>query len=140
MNMLIGILCEVVSNVANVEAEQMELNKLSGSLATVLAEIDEDYDGLISKTEVMNMLNHPHAVKALQAANVDVFALVDNADVIFDLQGREALAFSEFLDVLQQFRGTTFAAVRMLNEIRGYLHVQFGEVRVMLERVDSRGA
>merc|ERR550514_1470681 len=84
MNMLIGILCEVVHEVADSEEERNELARLSQNLQDHLQEVDENYDGMISRAELAGLLKHPMAVRALQAANVDVYGLVDNVDVIFD--------------------------------------------------------
>merc|ERR1719324_382949 len=78
MNMLIGILCDVVSGVSDQEKEELETQLLSDELHACLKVLDDNYDGMVSKAEVFGILHHPSAVKSLQNSGVDVFGLMDN--------------------------------------------------------------
>jgi len=71
MNMLIGVLCEVVSVVAAVEKEEMMVSFVKGKLQSILREIDIDNDNAISKAEFQKLLGTPEAVKAFNDVDVD---------------------------------------------------------------------
>merc|ERR1719387_1345270 len=120
MNMLIGVLCDVVSGVSDSEKEELELDKLSERLLAVLRSIDANSDGGISKAEIVGVLNNPGAIKALQDADVDVFALLDNGDAIFESAGKDTLEFDEFIEVLWQYRATPAATLKCISDLRRY--------------------
>ncbi|CAJ1384150.1 unnamed protein product [Effrenium voratum] len=58
--------------------------------------IAKDGDGSISRREFDQMLTNPTCVRTLSDVGVDVFALVDLADFIFDQQNE--LSFAAFMD------------------------------------------
>merc|ERR1719161_65160 len=138
MNMLIGVLCEVVSGVSDSEKEDLEMDKLSERLQGVLQTIDADSDGGISKAEMIGVLNNPGAIKALQDADVDVFALLDNGDAIFESAGRDTLEFDEFIDVLWQHRATPAATLKCISDLRKYVFLRLSSIERTLLCVDSR--
>merc|ERR1719316_1559767 len=59
MNMLVGVLCEVVSVVSSVEKEQLTVNYVKQRLFTMFEEWDEDGSMTISKAEFQRMLVIP---------------------------------------------------------------------------------
>merc|ERR1712056_66349 len=85
MNMLVGVLVEVVSTVAAVEKEQMEVSFVRQHLMRMMDHqgLDADADERISKKEFEDLLLKPEAAKALQNVGVDVVGLVDFTDFIF---------------------------------------------------------
>ncbi|CAK9083685.1 unnamed protein product, partial [Durusdinium trenchii] len=101
MNMLVGILCEVVTVVSAVEKEEILLKSVKSLLKQLLldAQADEDGDGSISRREFDKMLTNPTCVRTLSEVGVDVFALVDLADFIFGQ--KESLSFASFMDAPQ---------------------------------------
>merc|ERR1719384_2373543 len=80
MNMLIGVLCEVVSAVAATEKEELLLSYVKGKVQKIVEEIDEDGDQSISRAEFEHILGNAQACRALQDVGVDVIGLVDGAD------------------------------------------------------------
>merc|ERR1719310_1466953 len=79
MNMLVGVLCEVVSVVSSVEKESLLVNYVKGTLLHMLqtSGLDADGDHLIAKHEFEALLENPIAAKALSEVGVDVIGLVD---------------------------------------------------------------
>merc|ERR1712203_1232125 len=67
MNMLIGVLVEVVSAVASVEKEQMEVSFVKNHLLHMMdyTGLDSDHDEQISKDEFEALLLKPEAARAL---------------------------------------------------------------------------
>merc|ERR1719355_113248 len=79
MNMLVGVLCEVVSVVSSVEKESLLVNYVKGTLLNMLqtSGLDADGDNLIAKNEFEQLLENPVAARALSEVGVDVIGLVD---------------------------------------------------------------
>merc|ERR1711865_713055 len=73
MNMLVGVLCEVVSAVAATEQEEMLVNYVNAKLSEVMALLDSDGGGSISKVEFLQILENDDAIKCLSDVGVDVF-------------------------------------------------------------------
>jgi len=139
MNMLIGILCEVVSSVKSVEKEQMDIEMLHSTLQRVMDEnaIDDDHDGLVSKAEFLMILEKPRALNALSKMGFDVVSLVDFADVLFgdDPANEVKLTFPEFLAVLLQSRSTQAATQKDVRDLETFILKVFDDANV--QKVNS---
>jgi CRP-like cAMP-binding protein len=118
MNMLVGVLCEVVSVVSSVEKESLLVNYVKGTLLHMLqtSGLDADGDHLIAKHEFEALLENPIAAKALSEVGVDVIGLVDFTDFIFK-EGRD-LSFPDFMEIILQLRGSNTATVKDLVDLR----------------------
>lgn len=139
MNMLIGVLVEVVSVVATVEKEQLTVNFMKDKMCFALQTIGKLHDPekgdlnnlTISKTDFLNIIGLPTAARVLSDVGVDVVGLVDLADYLFqddvDLVSDE-LPFTEFMDLMLQMRGNNTATVRDLVELRKYLKLRLGNI------------
>lgn len=127
MNMLIGVLCEVVSAVAKTEKENMLMEFVSAKMEEIMRELDADGDGLISKKEFGEMLQKPKAVRILKETGVDPMSLVDYVDFIFeseDGQDKE-LSLDSFMTVVLQFRSCNVATVKDAVDIRKWITKSF---------------
>lgn len=118
MNMLIGVLCEVVASVAESEREHMSVSFVKEKLQSIVEEFSmhdgDDSDQIITKDGFVKLLDDIDAIRALNAVGVDPENLVDLADVIFDSQDCEdkTLSFGDFMEIVLQFRGTNSATVK----------------------------
>lgn len=128
MNMLIGVLCEVVSAVAATEKEQLTVGFVKSQLKQVMTQsgLDDDNDGKISKAEFGTLLNCPKACRALEEVGVDVINLVDNIDWIFPEEedcgeSNKALDFGDFMEVVLKLRGDNTATVKDIVELRKFV-------------------
>lgn len=127
MNMLIGVLCEVVSAVASTEKEELTVNYVKEKLQEVIltSGLDEDGDGLISKSEFAKIIEIPEACNTLTEVGIDVVGLVDLSDFIFeeadDDDGDKVLSFLDFLEVILQLRGTNTATVKDIVDLRKFV-------------------
>eukprot|EP00930_Biecheleria_cincta_P057118 TRINITY_DN43102_c0_g1_i1.p1 TRINITY_DN43102_c0_g1~~TRINITY_DN43102_c0_g1_i1.p1 ORF type:complete len:608 (+),score=115.53 TRINITY_DN43102_c0_g1_i1:77-1900(+) len=126
MNMLIGTLCQVVSVVSTVENEELQIAFVKSELQQMIEslKIDADSSGLISKQEFQSLLINPKAARTLQDVGVDVVALVDIVDFLFETAATE-MSFDQFLDVVLQLRGSNQATVRDLVDLRKFLMAEF---------------
>jgi len=84
LNMLIGVLCAVVSAVAAAEKEKALVTYVKTRLISVLESLDKDGNGTISKHEFEQLLHIPEAVAALDELGVDVPNLVSLSDHLFE--------------------------------------------------------
>jgi len=145
MNMLIGVLCEVVSAVAATEREEMLVGYVNGRLRSVVAILDMDGDNQISKREFVQILENSDAVRCLQEVGVDVVGLIDFADYIFEDEDAvdvdKQLTFSQFMDVVLQLRGTNNATVKDVVDLRKFLRRTLmktnAEITLIREKLDQ---
>eukprot|EP00746_Dinoflagellata_sp_MGD_P014485 gnl/MRDRNA2_/MRDRNA2_131770_c0_seq1.p1 gnl/MRDRNA2_/MRDRNA2_131770_c0~~gnl/MRDRNA2_/MRDRNA2_131770_c0_seq1.p1 ORF type:complete len:367 (+),score=78.05 gnl/MRDRNA2_/MRDRNA2_131770_c0_seq1:3-1103(+) len=89
LNMLIGVLCQVVSSVAEAEKEKAVISYVKSQLIDVLMELDTDGSGSISRKEFERFLEIPASSSALEQLGVDGTNLLLLADVIFDVESND---------------------------------------------------
>eukprot|EP00929_Paragymnodinium_shiwhaense_P073091 TRINITY_DN37152_c0_g2_i5.p1 TRINITY_DN37152_c0_g2~~TRINITY_DN37152_c0_g2_i5.p1 ORF type:complete len:666 (+),score=190.26 TRINITY_DN37152_c0_g2_i5:171-2168(+) len=130
MNMLIGVLCEVVIVVNATEKERFLVTFVKQRLQEVVALIDEDRGGTISRDEFMLIMDNASAVEAIDEVGVDVIALLDFADVIFGEEGEDGseagsegsggveLTLQDLMEVILQLRGSNQATVKDYVDVR----------------------
>jgi len=123
MNMLIGVLCEVVSAVAEAEKDGIQVNGVTDKLYDVLSEVDADSNGFISKSEFMQILAHPGVAEALNEVNVDPVGIVDFADYIFDDASNKSdeISFDDFMKLVLSLRGSNHVTVKDIVDLRKHV-------------------
>merc|ERR1719183_478350 len=114
-----------------------------------MALLDSDGGGTISKQEFTEILDNIDAVRCLHDVGVDVFALVDLADYIFEDDDAEntdeiELDFTKFMEVVLQLRGTNAATVKDIVDLRKFMRLSMTEnlkqTTFILERLDEGAA
>lgn len=146
MNMLIGVLCEVVSAVATSERETMMVNFVKDRMNTLFHKLDTSCDGQLSREEFCTILEKPEAARLLEEVGVDVLGLVDQVDTIFTeelLPGvtepvERQLSFVELMEVILDQRGGNKATVKHIVELRKTMHSAITEQNKVLVRVEAR--
>lgn len=143
MNMLIGVICEVVSAVAVAERETLRLSFVREKIQELMTEggADEDDDGLISKAEFHKLLGNKKATSLLDDVGVDVVGLVDFADAIFELtpdeiengEEEKKLTFGDFMNVILDMRGDNTATFKDIVELRKNLDSRFTRLERLLD-------
>jgi len=116
MNMLVGVLCEVVSCVASIEKETLHVEYVKNKISDSLKLIDVDGSGGISREEFEQLLAQPVAARALQDVGVDVVGLVDFADFLFS--DKDHIEFGDLMETVLQLRGSNNATVKDLVDLR----------------------
>lgn len=109
LNMLVGVLCEVVTEVAKAEKESIALHKLKGTLLVMLKQIDLDGSGDISKEEILLLLQDPAAEGILSDMKIDRGHISDIVEMYYD--GIESLHISEIMCLLIESQGERGATV-----------------------------
>jgi len=118
LNMLVGILVEVISVVAVVEREQLVAVLVKDTLLSLL-DTGSGSKQHISQEEFESLLVNPRAAKMVKEVGVDVVGLVELSDFIF--QGKKELAVDEFFRILLQLRGSNTATVKDIVDMRKFI-------------------
>jgi len=84
LNMLICVLCEVVSAVAEAEQDEFAIRTLKQTVLALLLEIDEDGSGMIEEDELKQVLDNEKAVNILQSLGINVEHFYDCMLMHFD--------------------------------------------------------
>jgi len=84
LNMLIGVLCEVVSETSAREAESAMVSEIREEITAVFLEIDVNGDGTVSKDEFEQMKKNPIVIGALDKVGVKPKHFFALADVLFE--------------------------------------------------------
>eukprot|EP00931_Biecheleriopsis_adriatica_P087536 TRINITY_DN6199_c1_g1_i1.p1 TRINITY_DN6199_c1_g1~~TRINITY_DN6199_c1_g1_i1.p1 ORF type:complete len:693 (-),score=162.56 TRINITY_DN6199_c1_g1_i1:71-2149(-) len=140
MNMLIGILCEIVSAVAATERETIAVSYVRDTLFAILEsggfvqESDDLNTVKVTRNDFAQMLTVPMASKSLSGCGVDVFALIDNLDMVFaqaseGLDGQKVLKFVELVDIILSLRGSNTATVKDCLDLRKHIRDAFDTLR-----------
>ncbi|CAJ1341963.1 unnamed protein product [Effrenium voratum] len=149
-NMLIGVICEVITAVAAAEKEAIQITWVKETLNRVMGCTDENFDGKLQKSEFFMIAQDKDAVRALKELGVDVFTLIDFADMIFEEPGEDAgesgeaeLSFADFMEVILQFRGTNMATVKDMVDLRKWFTLQYRQMlksdleEILVGKVDA---
>jgi hypothetical protein len=124
MNMLVGVIVEVVSVVSAVEKETLRVTFFRQRMEEIISEfsVDEDGNGQISKDEFMSLLENPEAARSLRDVGVDVIGLIDYQDFLF--QEDEEFNFGTFVEVVLSLRGGNNATVKDMVDLRKVVQVE----------------
>jgi len=143
MNMLIGVLCEVVSAVAATEKEEILANQVMDKMMHVVDSLDENRDRRISYAEFSKMIEKPEVIRCMQDVGVNPVALIDFADLMFfeDTELLE-LSFDEFMEKVIDMRGTNTATVKdtlqVWMSIKKYTHPLIQNVDTRLANMEEK--
>jgi len=134
MNMLIGILCEVITAVADAEKNALQVSWTTEVMQKCLEEgVDTDKDGQIDRAEFRDMIENPKVRKVLNEVDVDVQTLANFIDVLFEdeLGGvpLTKLPFGDFMTRLLKLRGSNTATVKDLVDLRKWISRELKETR-----------
>ena len=140
LNLLIGILCEVVSAVAATEKEEMMVAFVTQKIETLLCAGDSNHDGMISQAEFEKILKTPEGVLALEEVGIDPVTVVDFVEHIFynedKLEG--SLDFPKFMEVLLKLRQTNECTIKDMVDLRRYIAQQLNTAQeVVLEHLQD---
>jgi hypothetical protein len=84
LNMLIGVLCEVVTETGEIEAENAMVQQIQEEITAVFETIDKNGDGTVSKDEFEQMKNNDIVIDALDRVGVRPKHFFALSDVLFE--------------------------------------------------------
>jgi len=139
MNMLIGVLCEVISAVAAEEKESMMVDKVHEKFSVIVSQLDRNNDGTLIWDEFQKILEIPEAMDALSKVNVDPEAMVDMAEDYFFEDGEQvALTFEEFMNMVLDLRGGQKATVKDVLALRKRFSSKFLSAKSRMDGVEKK--
>merc|ERR1711970_314744 len=103
MNMLIGVLCEVVVTVSAGEKDMAAIRLVKATILGILLNLDEDGSGELSMTETHSIVYDQTAKSVLDAMHVNVGHLLDFLEMYFERSPE--LCIQHILDLILQLRG-----------------------------------
>jgi len=142
MNMLIGVLCEVVSAVAATEKEALTVTFVNNRMKEIVNSIDKNQNHRISKDEFVEIINDPKARNVLEEVGVDAVGLVDSASSIFKDYERDEktkeLSFPDFMEAVLQMRGTNSARVKDIVDLRRLVRSESDRITMQVRHFEER--
>jgi len=138
LNMLIGILCDVVHKVSEAEKDRAAALYLQNTLLEILECYDKDEDKSLGKEEFAWLMQNPEIHVILSNFGVDAADLLKMKDVLFeekfsmqhtnDVEGGDEavshvrkLTFDEMLEKIMRLRGGNASSVHDVVELREYI-------------------
>jgi len=139
MNMLVGVLVEVIGLVSSMEREQMNMEFVKSKLLEMLTSsgLDNNRDMHISKQEFDSLMLNPKAARMVQEVGVDVVGLVEFSDYIFEAHDGP-LSFVDFMDVVMSLRGSNSATVKDIVDMRQFVVTEMrGEIKMFTRELKA---
>jgi hypothetical protein len=118
-NMLIGVLCEVVSTTTAEQRSKHDKARLKDSMLTHLAKFDNG-DGMLSNEELLQVMNEPESRSVLMELNVDrtfVLALMK----MFSFEDDAGLPIPVIFEMLLASRADNHATVQTIASFLSYV-------------------
>merc|ERR1712232_81509 len=105
MNMLIGVLCEVVDQVAAEEKDDMMQENTRERMSAIAKNLDTNFNGKISYEEFQKILDNKVALQVMEEVGVNPAGIVEFSEMFFfDEDGAKELGFEEFMDMMLDLR------------------------------------
>jgi len=138
MNMLIGVLCEVISAVAVVEKEQMAQEKVHVTFAEIVKRLDKDDNGMLSWSEFVKIMDEESAIRALESVDIDPVGMIDFAEDFFIEDGiQKELTFDQFMDMLLDLRANQKAQLKDVMSLSKRFNTKAYDLKHSLENIEK---
>eukprot|EP00929_Paragymnodinium_shiwhaense_P046485 TRINITY_DN23669_c0_g1_i3.p1 TRINITY_DN23669_c0_g1~~TRINITY_DN23669_c0_g1_i3.p1 ORF type:complete len:578 (+),score=97.76 TRINITY_DN23669_c0_g1_i3:158-1891(+) len=114
MNMLVGILVEVVGNTAEGEKQRVLEEYVRESIKTIFRQMDKDESGRITRAEFLAMRRHKTVMKSLADLKIKEKQFDMYTELLFepDATGEASISFEKLLNMLLRLRpGTSVSAL-----------------------------
>jgi len=123
-NLLVGLICEVITAVAATERETILVKHVHSILMSCLnTSTQVKSRRLITREEFVKFLQNYDAIRALENLGIDTVDLIDSAHFIFE--GEDGFArevpMSDFLGMLLALRGSNTATVKDIVGLRKFI-------------------
>jgi len=118
MYMLVGVLVEVMTVISSTEKEGMTVSYVAAMLRSIMTQHNYSTEVPLSQREFQQLLREQEVDRLLRDIGVDVVALVDTADVIYEDFTKHGLImdFGNLMDTILNLRGKNTATVKDVKE------------------------
>mmetsp|Transcript_41440 Transcript_41440/g.72769 ORF Transcript_41440/g.72769 Transcript_41440/m.72769 type:complete len:657 (+) Transcript_41440:140-2110(+) len=131
MNMLIGILCDVIFDVADTEREEQFLRDMEHTVESLVGSLDVRGGGSVAKKDFEEVMNRAEVVLEMTELGVDVTGLLDFANFVYE--ENEELSYRNFLHMVVQFRTGKAATLKDIMDMRRQVSAQFTNIAELYE-------
>lgn len=134
MNMLIGVLCEVITAVAQCEHEEIQIINVKDKLGEIVERQCEDLDNVsnrasgegqlkIHKDTFMKILMDEQCTQLLAEVKVDCYGLVELVDTLFSTEDGDerVLFFPDLVELIMDQRNSNIATVKDVTDLRKFV-------------------
>jgi len=136
MNMLIGVLCDVVSNVREAELDNIHVQHLDHEITKIVEYIDSDHNGFVTKQEWEKVFYNKETLRLLDAIGVDLPSFGGLQEFIF--KDTDSLTNTEFCHLIAQFRGCRSVTVKDLLDTQKFICLEVETVIHMVKDMFER--
>jgi hypothetical protein len=133
MNMLIGVLVQVVGVVATVEAETNQLSEVKNVLLDNPFDLKED--DVISAQQVRLLLKDEDIIAGLQELNIDMDDLINHSQIVF--WGKQDVTMYDLWQLAVQHRGSNVAKVKDIVNFRQFIYSELTELGSQVARLNG---
>jgi hypothetical protein len=120
MNMLIGVLCEVVSTVTTSEKDEAAVRLVKDTILVELLKFD-DGDGLISHEEIDQVIQDPHSNAVLNSLDIDRLFLTELQSTLFQDEG-DRIPIKGVIELMLLCRADLPSTVKHVASGQAFLH------------------
>jgi len=137
MNMLIGILCEVVFSVKQSDKREAEIAYLQLHMGEILECYDKDDDAKLGPEEFDLLMKNPEVHDTLHKFGTDARGLLAMHEAGLMFPDDVSLSFSDFIRVIMQLKGQKTARVADVVDMRKYIAQRWDHIDELAEVLRS---
>jgi len=118
MYMLIGVLVDIIGMISTSEREGMFVGMVASQLRDAFEELGRGTDAKITKFEFENLLDKAIITDIIRGAGVDIIALLDMTEIVFEQDDKAVvgISFEEFVEIVLNLRGNQHSTVKDVKE------------------------
>jgi len=143
MNMLIGVLCEVVDAVAVAERASIRTETVKEKMMEVVESLDTNENQHISYKEFVQIIEKPAALQALEDVDVNPSGLIDLAELFFfENDSSVEMTFEEFMNFVLDLQESNICTVKDVLELwkkmKNSTNKDVAEIRKKIQAMQAR--
>jgi len=131
LNLLIGILCDAVADVAEDAKDRVFLEEVQHQIERLTSKLDVNHDGTISSAEFEVMISDPYMVASFDAIGVDLVGVADFARFVYSQV--DAMSYPAFTELVSRYRGTKQASIKHISSLMRYMSIELVNLEAHLE-------
>lgn len=136
MNMLIGVLCEVVSAVAARDKEDAAVKLIKDTLLVLLKRLDSDGSGMISQSEVSLVLKDRNALDVLSDLHIDIKSLLFLLEMHYSTESE--LPISDIINLILMMRGDRAPTIKDITYFTSVNRFYMEQVKTSFLQMEQR--
>eukprot|EP00812_Abedinium_dasypus_P010006 NODE_3653_length_759_cov_232.720170.p2 GENE.NODE_3653_length_759_cov_232.720170~~NODE_3653_length_759_cov_232.720170.p2 ORF type:complete len:210 (+),score=70.96 NODE_3653_length_759_cov_232.720170:38-667(+) len=116
MNMLIGVLCEVMSTVSAREKDEHAIKCLKKDILSELERHDEENNGRLSRQELENVLKDPKSLSLMRGLEIDIRYFQSSASMLF-IKASDEVPIQTIMELFLNCRSDIDLTMKLLLDV-----------------------